>query len=50
MATGEHYLVIFVELLQKLEIYGCIIIMFIYTKILVGITYEEMREIIFLGI
>ena len=44
MATGEHCLVIFVELLQKLEIYVCIIIimMFIYTKILVGITYEEM--------
>ena len=32
MATGEHCLVIFVELLQKLEIYVCIIIiiMFIY--------------------
>ena len=38
------FLVIFVELLQKLEIYVCIIIimMFIYAKILVGITYEEM--------
>ena len=42
METGEHCLVIFVELMQKLEIYVCIIIMFIYTKILVGITYEEM--------
>ena len=43
METGEHCLVIFVELLQKLEIYVCIIIMmFIYAKILVGITYEEM--------
>ena len=41
MAAGEHCLVIFVDLLQKLENY-----VYNYndvcTKILVGITYEEM--------
>ena len=41
METGEHCVVIFVELLQKFEIYVCIIIvMFIYAKILVGRNYR----------